>query len=355
MLFSMVIGLIILAASMPKAYAQSAFPIGGLNLDSAVEIKPGSYKGGVLKYDEEEGATQQSYFLSGVKPGQSIEAKVTFSGDTNFDLDLYGEDKIRLINVFGDQNDPKELVWLLDSSSKSGKYYLWLKNSTVNDITDLALDLKVVDRYDANSQTDAGGSIDQALPLAGGVYQGYFSGDQGNDLADFYKLTLKKGDKTTIKITPPNQDGIDIKIFDINKTEVDYKSPNNEGEITALSFVPANDGIYYIGLSCFYGCKKVVKYQMEISGAAIPTGGGIMTTAAPSLPTGSVTLPGTLGEKSRSLEFLVLIGLTVVVIIAIVYLILRKKPVQKDSLLCPKCKAKNAADTRFCGSCGTKL
>lgn len=320
------------------AWAQESFPVGGTDLNSASEIKPGLYQGGTLGWDEDAGVTEQTYYLTGVKNGQLIQAKLMFSGNTNIDFGLYDEDKIKLISAYGG-NDIDTLVWLTGAASKSGKYYLSIKNDAVDEATNISLDLKLVDNFDANSQTDAGETIDKALSISSGTYQGYLVGeDHGTDKFDYYQLSLKKGVRTTVKITPSSQDSINIKVYDVNRTMLEEKTPNNEGEINSLSFVPANDGKYYLGLECYYGCKSIVNYQMAISGAVIPTGGGLITTPQDQIsevpgnisPTNALSLPNPLSANDRDKKYIFLIGLTILVIIIVVYLILKKKPPEKD-------------------------
>lgn len=322
--------------SFTPVFAQETFPQGGSSYDNAVEIKPGQYRGGRLDW-EEGGVTQQVYYLNDIKAGQAIEAVIKFSGNTNLDVSLHDSSKVKLTYVYGGE-DIDALAWLVGSPTKTDKYYLVLKNDAINQAENISLDLKISDKYDANSSVDAGDSITQALLISPGSYQGYFSGEQGNDEKDFYSLKLKKGNRVSVKITPPSKDSIDLAVYDVNRAKLDENTSAGSGEITTLSFIPANDGNYYLGLSCNYGCTKIVNYQMEITGAVLPTGGGLMTTETP--PQTQITSPATTGAASplpkqmamsdRDKKYLLIIAGTVLVIIVIVIFLLRRKPPEKD-------------------------
>ncbi len=320
---------------MGQVLAQSSFPAGGNTFETAVEIKPGQYSGGRIGW-EEYSAARQVYYLDNVKSGQAIEATVKFFGDTNFDISLYDSNKTKLTYVFGGEDiDP--LVWQVGSPTETGKYYLVIENTAINEATDVSLDLKISDKFDAGSSVDASDALTESLSIPPGSYQGYFSGEQGNDNTDFYSLKLKKGNPVSVKITPPKEDSINLAVYDVNRSKLDENSSVDSGEITTLSFAPANDGEYYLELSCYYGCTKLVSYKMEISGAVLPTGGGLMTTDAPSSDLSGAPLAGDNSgmaqaseQKARDQRFILIIVLTVIAIIVIVFLILRKKPVEKD-------------------------
>lgn len=322
--------------SFHPVFAQSTFPQGGSSFDSAVEIMPGQYRNGQLGW-EEGTITQQVYYLSNIKSGQAIEATVKFLGNTNLDVAIYDSNKVKLTYVYGG-SDIDALAWLVGAPTKTDKYYLIIKNDAVENATDISLDLKVSDKYDANSTVDAGDTIPQSLSITSGTYQGYFSGEQGTDEKDFYSLKLKKGNRVSVKITPPSSDSISLAVYDVNRSKLDENTSTDTSEITTLSFVPANDGNYYLGLSCVYGCTKIVNYQMEISGAILPTGGGLMTTETPVEPTTisqnnispSLAPPTQNPLTSRDKKYLFIIVGTVLIITIIVIFLLRKKPVEKD-------------------------
>jgi hypothetical protein len=310
--------------------AQETFPPGGSSFDNAVEIKPGQYTGGELGW-EDETITQRFYYLTNIKSGQAIEAATKFLGNTNLDVSLYDSSKVKLIDVYGGDNIDA-LAWLVGSPTKTDKYYLVLKNDAVEVATNISLDLKVSDRYDAGSSTDAGNTITEALAIVPGSYQGYFSGEQGNDEKDFYSLKLKKGKQVSVKITPPSKDSINLAVYDVNRAKLDENTSTDTGEITTLVFTPANDGNYYLEASCNYGCAKIVNYQMTITGATLPTGGGlIVTTSTPAeITPGAPGTGQTDNGQQRDRKFMFMIGLTVLAIIIIVYLILRNKTPEKN-------------------------
>jgi hypothetical protein len=309
--------------------AQSAFPPAGSSFDTATEIKPGEYSGAKLNWNEEEGITKLYYYINNIKSGQAIEAATGFFGDTLLNVRLYDSNKRQLIYVFGG-NDIEPLVWMIGSSIKTDKYYLVIENDAINQATDISLNLKVSDKYDANSSVDAGDILTESLLISSGNFSGYFSGEQGNDNTDFYNLKLKKGEKISVKIIPPSKDSIDLEVYDTNRANLDQNTSSGSGQINTLSFTPANDGDYYLKLTCNYGCEKVVAYQMEISGDVLPTGGGLITTPGDNNPKDKFVQDVSLNNQNN--KFMLIIGLTVVAIIIIVFLIIKKKPIEKEEL-----------------------
>lgn len=314
---------------------QETFPQGGSSFSTAVEIKPGQYEGGKIDW-EDETANKQYFYLSDVKSGQAVEAVIRFSGNTNLDVSLFDNERVKVAYVFGgDDIDP--LVWLVGSETNTNKYYLVIENTAINIATDISLNLKVSDKYDANSLADAGSTIPKALLISPGTHQGYLSGEQGNDEKDFYNLKLKKGKRVSIKITPPSEDSIMLAVYDVNRAKLDENTSSDTGEIVTLSFIPANDGNYYLELYCGYGCDEVVEYQMEISGAVLPTGGGLITSETPEVEKPTTNPEVSLSPSSpptttnsllanRDLKYLLIIAGTVLVMIMVVVLLLRKKP-----------------------------
>jgi hypothetical protein len=347
--------------------AQSDFPTAGSSFDTATEIKPGQYSNAKLGWNEEEGVTKFFYYINDIKSGQAIEAALGFSGDTLLNVKLYDSNKKQLIYVFGGE-DIEPLVWMSGSPTKTDKYYLVIENDAINEATDISLNLKVSDKYDAASSVDSGDALTESLLISSGNFSGYFSGEQGSDNTDFYSLKLKKGKKVTVKITPPSEDSIEIEVFDVNRAHLDENTSSGSGQITTLSFTPANDGDYYLKLTCYYGCKKIVAYQMEISGDNLPTGGGLMTT--PGVDNPKTELTGDVLLKRQNNKFMLIIGLTVVAIIIIVFLIIKKKPIKKEEPqmssgspnadkstvgykhLCKYCQKLIPANSKVCPFCG---
>ena len=338
------IGLFLLL-SVNTIMAQSSFPAGGSDFRTATEIKPGQYQAGSLNY-EDGTTTKYVYYLSGIKIGQAIEATIRFTGNTNLDVSLYDGNETKLTYVYGSEGLDK-LAWLAGSTSKSDKYYLVIKNDAVDIASNIVLDLQIINNYDADSSTDAGETITEALPIILGSYQGYFSGEQGNDLKDYYSVKLKKGNQISVKITPPSADSINLAVFDVNRSRLIDNTSSGSGEIVTLSFTPANDGDYYLELECIYGCAKIVNYQLDISGAILPTGGGLLTTiptgvvqitsvipsAIPTIGTGgniSPTVTAKPGLLSGNTKLIVLIVGAVLVVVVIILIVFRKKPVEKN-------------------------
>ena len=204
------------------ANAQQTLPKGGDSFETAVELKQGSYEGSSLENNE-----VGYFYVSGIKPGQEINVKGTFTAVSSSSgalgvLGLYSEDRIKLVKELVTSHDKPEsftISWLPNTDEISYKYYI-LAGSDTFKIASHSLDISLVERYDAGSQTDAddaGDSFEKAMSAVLGEYTAYLSGKLGTDTKDFYNMAVEKGATLTVKVTPPSEAIMEVVIYDGNR------------------------------------------------------------------------------------------------------------------------------------------
>jgi len=368
-----------------RVNAQVTFPTGGDSFETTVPLSLGNYQGGTL----EEGS--EGYYLinNEVKPGQEIQVQVLFSGNTNLGFFLYDQNKQKLTaKEYVGEDDDSSLYWLNGASSPQ-KYYFRVKNQAINAATLKSLSVKIVNRFDANSQTDAGGSFENALPIEAGQYQGYLDFNyEASDKEDFYKVNLERGQKLTVKVTPPQDLYIELRIYDKNRSELVNQYSENEGAIVTGSIQALTADVFYFAVAPAYGEDRDQpgQYSLDISGATPETGkSGAASVSEDSpenpLPQISTSQKGTLGNIGKNIKPILLIIVTVlVVIIVTVALLLKgksgkkevpekeKEPMKEEEVkekeeetvrpefvYCSKCGEKNSPDAKFCSKCGEEL
>jgi len=249
--------------------AQEALPKGGDGFDTAVEIKPGSYKGGGLESHEAE-----YFYITDIKPGQEIKINGTFTPETKLSaiatIDLYDENRTDLRvgcdeSGEGTMDISCEVSWTTNSDRETYKYYI-RTGSDVWNITSYLLDISLIDRYDAGTQTDAGDTVEKAISVGSGEYKSYLSGEQGTDAKDFYKVAVKKGQTLAVKVTPPSEASIRITVYDSSRRVLKDEYAPNPGAIVTNSVPITKSGDVFVGVICDRYCsKELVDYTLNIT------------------------------------------------------------------------------------------
>ena len=370
-LFFLLIIIISAFAFFPgRVNAQGIFPTGGDSFETAVPLSLGNYQGGTL----EEGS--EGYYLinNEVKPGQEIQVQVLFGG-TNLGVFLYNQNRQKLTaKEYVGEDDDSSLYWLNGASSPQ-KYYFRVKNQAINAATLKSLSVKIVNRFDANSQTDAGGSFENALPIEAGQYQGYLDFNyEASDKEDFYKVNLERGQKLTVKVTPPQDLYIELRIYDKNRSELVNQYSENEGAIVTGSIQALTADVFYFVVAPAYGEDRAQasQYSLDISGATPEkgkSGAASVSEDSPENPLPQISLSpnGILGNIGKSIKPILLIVVTVLVIIIVtVALLLKgksgKKEVpekEKEPMKEEEVKEKEEETVKlefvYCSKCGEKL
>lgn len=310
------------------ASAQQVPPTGGDGFETAVEIDPGSYEGAGLM---EKGVKE--YFYINVKPGQELKLNGTFKAFSDAwgeeELALYNEDRKQLAKEVETLDKGEQasfsFSWLSSSDKDPHKYYI-KRECTWHKIELLSLDISLVDRYDAGSQTDAGDTVEKAIEITSGEYDAYLSGKTGADVKDFYKVAVQKGKTLTVKVTPPNEATMKVVIYDKNRKSLKDEYASNPGAIVTSSLAIAKSEDVFVSVICDRYCSEdLVAYTLDITteGEAIEEDEGEE----------GVLYYGTEGEadEKKGSNWGLIMGVIAGIIIfaTIVYLLLKKKKRKK--------------------------
>jgi len=382
-LLLLIIGIFIF--SFNKVSAQEILPAGGDSLETAVPLSPGEYQGRVL----EDGKEWHYFIGSDIQPGQEIQAQVLFTGNTLMSTTIYNQDKQRLTKAEMQQGDEPNTTYWLNGSSESEKCYLRLSNDAIWSATLKNVNIKVVDRFDANSQTDAGGSFENALPIEAGQYKGFLDfHHEASDGEDFYKINVAHGQKLTVRVTPAKGLSIALKIYDKNRSELVDEYSENKGAIVTGSIQALTTDTFYIAVAPEYSSNldQASQYTLDISGAAPDTQKSGIANDNENLldnPLSQISTSvssGILGIISKSIKFILLIAATVLIIIVVTIILLlkgksgkketpekkapietkeakekKKETVKPEYSYCSKCGAQNPSGAKFCSKCGERL
>jgi hypothetical protein len=329
---------ILLVGLVGVANAQQALPRGGDSFETAIEIESGLYKEGrSLKSNEVE-----YFYIADVKPGQEIEIKGTFTPETELSaiatIDLYDENRTDLgIGCFesgeGTMDILCEVSWMTNSDKESYKYYIRTGSDTWNVISYL-LDVSLIDRYDAGSQTDAGDTVEKAMEIASGEYKAYLSGEEGADTKDFYKVAVKKGEVLTAKVTPPSEAEMEVAIYDKDRRVLKDEYASNPGAIVTNSVSITKSGDVFVGVICDRYCSKdLIAYTLNITTEGVVAEevvaeegdeGGALINTEKGIPVG-----GAAEKEGPNWGLIIGIIVLVVIVIIVVYSLLKKKKQQR--------------------------
>ena len=238
--------------------AVSALPTGGNSFGTAVALQPGVYQGGAL------GENQEIYYSFQGKAGQQI--KIKFSSESYSTMTLYDENKEELV-------DDIEISWLANADDALPRYIKLFNESPVDSFS---FEISIKNYYDVGSQTDAGESFEKALTITTGDYDGYLAAHPfitelvGNDLKDYYKISVSKGVTYEFKAMPPTGGAMKLETFNLNRELLEEKSSANEGAVAALSLIPINNTYVYLAVSSdnWYGyiekSADALNYKLSI-------------------------------------------------------------------------------------------
>jgi hypothetical protein len=232
-----------------KTLAAETLPEGGESFDSATKIEALEYSSGSDWVESEDGGQTKYFYIENVNPGQMIDIDAFLKqeeGDTSLEIKIYDGDKEHLANnrtLFGGESF--NLSWLAGTEQTSTKYYIRLfsEYSTAH----FDLDLSLLDKYDANFNTDAGDNITSALEIEEtGEYEGFLGCEWSNDTKDYYKFNLSSSENMTIRLTPDSTAWTYIKVYNDLREEVLSASSESLGSIIETVFEPEESGDYYL-------------------------------------------------------------------------------------------------------------
>ena len=240
------------------AFAQQALLAGGTSFETAVLLESGTYRGSLAE-------DETTFYRVQGNAGQEIKIE-TDSGDTWLTLHNDGKEELQF------SGSDRFVHWLSNSEKSIHSLYLKISNEAFEPIESFTLQISLINRYDANSQTDAGDTFEKALNITTGEYQGYLAGTypmmtpKGDDFKDYYRISVKKGVTYTFKVTPPSADKISLELFNLNRESIDEKSSANSGAIVNLSLSPTADtDIFILVENSGPIAGEVLNYKLNIN------------------------------------------------------------------------------------------
>lgn len=246
------------------AFAQTALPNGGSGFTQATAISAGTYQGTIAPNSD-------FYYKVEVGTGKEMDTNVSFGmsggGENTYsagNLYLYKGDKEEFDNTYGAGG---ALVSWLSKSNQT--LYVRMVNDTSEDTLTYNLGIVIQNRFDAGSQTDAGDTIDGALTIAPGSYNGYLSGvsvmqtPYGDDFKDYYKIAVLKGKNYEFKLTPPSEGEGQLELFNANRESIDENSSANTGAVASISLTPTSDTNVFLSVGSGY-FNGVVAYKLDV-------------------------------------------------------------------------------------------
>ncbi len=315
--------------------AQSTLPQGGESFSDAALLELGSYESGEDWIEQGRGGQTKYFYIEGVEPGQMIDIDA-FVRDSDFEQSLEvgiydGNREYLTKNRTLSKGEGFDVSWLTSSGEASDKYYLKLFCEHGN--ADFTIDVNLADRFDAGTGTDAGGKITEALDVDFGEHTGYISCSHGSDRSDYYKVTLKPGEKVTARLTPDVTFYGAVRVYNNLREELLDKKSGGYGAITEVVFEPEVGGDYYVEVYRDT-CEErsgTTEYTLSLEKDDQATNGGSLITDGDGEDgenggggVGVGIVDGIRNTARKAVRFL--IGLAVlVVILAVVVFALKKK------------------------------
>ena len=255
-----IIFIVILFLMIFPLKAQGALLIGGDYFDTAVEMVPGIYE------SENMHGGQEEYFFVNLKPGQSlqIEANTMSKGAGIGGIILYNENRLSLFQkeelVQEGQSANFKISYLLNSEKDSWKLYI-KKYCDLFNLNAFTIKISITDFYDISSKTDAPDVFEKAVEISYGKYNGYLSGEKGNDKKDFYKISIKEKGYLVLNLVPKTQKAkISAVIYDCGENIVSKKSSLNQSIRTSRYI--SEPGDYFIEIKG--ESEEIIPYEFEL-------------------------------------------------------------------------------------------
>lgn len=120
---------------------------------------------------------------------------------------------------------------------------------------------------DAQSGIDAGEDFTNALVIQPGAYKGFLAGGAGSDHKDFYRVSVKRGQELSVKVTPVSDAAYFINIYDVNRKEIKQVFPENPGQILTASWFTPSDQDAYILIVRSEGGSRNYDFEIAVSQA----------------------------------------------------------------------------------------
>jgi hypothetical protein len=254
----------------------AAIPEAGSSYEEAVLIEPGEYGDFTIEGQE------SLYYKIDLRAGQELRAGFQYKCHPDasqyhyYDViwGLYDSNRTAAVSdsFFVDCNieylGSSEVSWLAGSGEEDYNYYLKIECEKPGvGLNIKGLNVSVADYYDAQSQTDAGDSVESAMEIAAGEYNGFLSGEKGSDKKDVYKISIEGGKTLSARVTPPTDEVLQVTVLNGDREEIRKEKSGNKGAIVENDVPVYGGGNYYIAVSCsdYPECGGIAEYALSVS------------------------------------------------------------------------------------------
>ncbi|NIA10631.1 MAG: hypothetical protein GWP10_13115 [Nitrospiraceae bacterium] len=239
------------------------------------EIHDGAPGRGTTGQLDPSGDKDDWYYFS-VCEGQKISIKIT--PESNFDVELVNSEATTVASSANSGTTPETIDYTADLT---GKYFLHVYTGDGATAGNYTMDISLVGQNDAGSGSDAGNSIDSAMAISPGTYDGYLD---SNDWEDWYSFTANSGQGIKVTLKCPDKSDFDIHLY--NPSGKWVYSENWYGDKT-LEYPADVSGTWKIKLDIFPGwdtSKWPSNYFLYGSGAyemTLSIGGSVPSPPGP--------------------------------------------------------------------------
>ena len=201
---------------------KAALPLGeeendaGYNVDTgdrilrSLPIYPGEVKDGApgrgtsgqLNPDKRD---KEDWYRFSVCKGQTI--KITMNPESNFDLELCNArgDAVATSTNPGDSSESIEYT-----ADATGNWFMHIYAADDAEKGNYTFDVTIEGQNDADSGRDAGNTMDEAMHIDAGTYDGYLD---MNDWEDWYSFDVSSGEGIKITLRCPDKSDFDIHLY----------------------------------------------------------------------------------------------------------------------------------------------
>ncbi|HHH77789.1 MAG TPA: hypothetical protein ENL18_01065, partial [Thermoplasmatales archaeon] len=181
------------------------------------------------------------YYFS-VCDGQKISIKMT--PDSNFDMELVDSQATTVATSENTGNTAETIDYTADTT---GKYFLDIYTGDGAAAGEYTISVSLVGQNDAGSGNDAGNTIDSAMSITPGSYDGYLD---SNDWEDWYSFTASAGQGIKVTLECPDKTDFDMHLY--NPSGEWVYSANYYGDKT-LEYPADASGTWKLKLDIFPG------------------------------------------------------------------------------------------------------
>ena len=148
---------------------------------------------------------KNDWFYFSVCQGQKISIEMT--PDSNYDMELVDSQATTVASSENTGTTPESLEYTADIT---GKYFLHIYTGDGAEAGSYTLDVSLVGQNDAGSGKDAGNTIDSAMSITPGSYDGYLD---STDWADWYSFTANSGQGIKVTLKCPDKSDFDVHLY----------------------------------------------------------------------------------------------------------------------------------------------